>query len=412
MKKIMIFLSFVLLTFFVFSQNEKKQKTNFQILNHGDVNIRTSKVNFKYHLRKGDSIVIISNHSEIKPDRVVINSHEDSIGSIEVYNLNLYSDFLVKVQLNDYYLDTTLTRNYVKDLKFKILSFRDVKSSDVVVDYGFFSNSLQSLSITNGLNIKITYKNKKDSLFKLDEKSNVLLSGVGPDTKINIKAYLYNNLISDTTIKTSPVRFVRITKSKKVKFGKDFNCKKNTKMFLVLNGASVDASGNFIGSYVVNGSIKKAIKMTGEGDWFYKNGIIGLCEKGKPFLLSGTGPYLEGIDYYSSGLATSLGKVVLKESNNLLPVIWFIQNGPILIQNGKNNIGKNKKEDIRSAIGFDGRELYYILSLKPITLFDFTELMVKKGIDKALSLSGGGYSDNYGNYGNFDKNKMKIQFFN
>lgn len=304
----------------------------------------------------------------------------------------------------------------VENLAFKISSVENIKTSTLNIYY-VFSDAFYKLN-HNRKRFSIYINNKKTN----DSSSNnisyirgvIEINGVGPGCAIYVKAMIDNKIISDTTIVSDSIKLIYIKDTRKVSFNKDFDFKKDNIDFAV-EGPLLDKNGEIFGSYCEKGIFKQRIKNNGPDEWIKKNGIIGVLSDGRPFLFNGIDPYFQedGINYYNTGLYFVEKNVVFKQYKKTIPVSWFFQNGPILIQDGKIINNTNKALMDRAAICFDGQRMYYAISLKPISIHDFSYyLFFKKGIDKAILIQNVGYSDKYGEYGNFKKNKKeKIIFY-
>lgn len=177
-------------------------------------------------------------------------------------------------------------------------------------------------------------------------------------------------------------------------FGKASNASENSHMDFCVNGMLVERDGSPVGGYIDNGKIVQpyVAPESGGGNFAVDNGIFGLGADGKMYMVSYT-------DYKP------------------LPAMkWAFQNGPILVKDGVNIRGTSQTAYARSGIGFksDGT-LVVIISMTPITFYDFAELFVQEGCSNAIYLDGGpyvGYSNNTGTYGTLVDGATKLQFYN
>lgn len=184
------------------------------------------------------------------------------------------------------------------------------------------------------------------------------------------------------------------TKNPNIGFGKATNAPTNTYMDFVVNGPLVEIDGLPVGGYIDNGVIMKtwtSPEVAG-GNFSVSNGIFGLGLDGKLYMVS------------------------INEKETLPQMKWAFQNGPILVQNGANVRGTSPSKFARSGIGFtkDGT-LVVIVSLTPVTFYEFAQLFVNQNCLSAMYLDGGPYvgcSDKQSTYGTMVANATKLQFFN
>lgn len=177
-------------------------------------------------------------------------------------------------------------------------------------------------------------------------------------------------------------------------FGKQSNCLTEPYMDFCVNGPLVGENQLPVGGYIDNSVQKKdwSNPVLGGGNFSIDNAILGLDLKGKMYM------------------------VPISESLKIPQSQWAIQNGPILVKNKINTRGSSQSKYSRSGIGcrFDGTVIV-IISLEPITFYDFAELFIEQNCVDALYLDGGpyvGYADKTGNYGTLQPDATKLQFFN
>ncbi len=318
-----------------------------------------------------------------------------------------------------------LSQDEKLDIHFKITEKQEINTSSVKIYYHLSGKRFDSLFYKNykkenKFYLDIEFNNKIKKVIIENQYDFFTLDGVNPGSDILIKSF-YNisssknslggdYLILDTLIKSNKIRFIHIENPKRVSFEKKYKLEENN--YFITNGTRVNNNGNYIGAYTINGFMKNRIKEDGTNLWYKKNGIIGFSG-GLPLFFSGFDKYENKVDYYNSGLYIRDHIVVLKKEKKIINVDWLIQNGPILIKDKKNNCKSfNKEKKPRSAIGFDSvHYLYYIISLEPITLYYFSEELLKRKMDGALLLDGAGYKDKYGQYGKIDKKNMNIIFY-
>lgn len=184
------------------------------------------------------------------------------------------------------------------------------------------------------------------------------------------------------------------TEHKNIGFGISSDCARNQYLDFCINGPLVGANQLPVGGYVDNGVQKQrwTDPALGGGNFSADNGIFGLGVDGQMYLVSH------------------------RDTDSLPLMQWAFQNGPILVQHGKNVRGTSTSAFARSGIGYtDTGALVVIVSLTPVTFREFAEMFVQAGCVSAIYLDGGpyvGYSDNSGAYGTMVPEAMKLQFFN
>lgn len=178
-----------------------------------------------------------------------------------------------------------------------------------------------------------------------------------------------------------------------VGFGK--SSKVSELMPWVVNGMIFDSDYSPTGGYIDNGVQKKnwTNPSTKTGNFAIRNGIFGKTKTGKMIMIS-------------------------YEDLRLLPAMqWAFQNGPILLQQGKNMC--NEKSDsyyTRSGIGYkDGGSIVIILALDSCTPWDLAEELKRQGCIDAIYLDGAN-PIGYAIYMPFesiglDPSAIKLQFF-
>ena len=184
------------------------------------------------------------------------------------------------------------------------------------------------------------------------------------------------------------------TQNPNIGFGKATNSITNIYMDFVVNGPLVEADGSPVGGYIDNGVTMKAWTSPeiGGGNFAIDNGVFGLGIDGKLYMVSNN------------------------EKQSLPQMKWAFQNGPILVKNSLNVRGTSQNKVPRSGIGFtkDGA-LVVIVSLSPVTFYEFAQLFVNQNCLSAIYLDGGPYvgcSDKQSTYGTMVANATKLQFFN
>ena len=199
-------------------------------------------------------------------------------------------------------------------------------------------------------------------------------------------------LTTETTV-SAQVIYHR-TQNLNIGFGKTSDCTTNPFMDFCVNGPLVQTDGTPVGGYIDNGTIIKDWVSTesGGGNFAVDNAIFGL------------------------GMNGTLYMIPLSEKQQLPPMKWAFQNGPMLVQDGVNTRGISQSKNPRSGIGYkkDGT-LVAIISLTPVTFHEFADLFIKENCLNAIYLDGGpyvGYSDKTGSYGTLVSEATKLQFFN
>lgn len=177
-----------------------------------------------------------------------------------------------------------------------------------------------------------------------------------------------------------------------VGFGKSADCATNPKMEFCVNGPLVGSDNLPVGGYIDNGICKKpwVDPVIGGGNFAVDNAIFGIGNDGHFYLL----PY--------------------EEKDNLPPMKWAFQNGPILVKDGVNKRGTSTSNYTRSGIGFKNDTLVVIVSITPVTLRQFAELFIAEGCSNAIYLDGGpyvGYADKHSWGGTLVSSATKLQFF-
>ena len=184
------------------------------------------------------------------------------------------------------------------------------------------------------------------------------------------------------------------TNNLNVGFGKVTNSTTNQFMDFCVNGPLVGTDNAPVGGYVDNGTMLKTWTnpVDGGGNFAVDNAIFGLGTDGKLYLV----PYTE--------------------KHTLQQMKWAFQNGPVLVKNGVNTRGTSQSKYARSGIGFkaDGT-LVVIVSLTPVTFYEFADLFIKEHCSNAIYLDGGPYvgcSDKKTTYGTMVAEATKLQLFN
>lgn len=176
-------------------------------------------------------------------------------------------------------------------------------------------------------------------------------------------------------------------------FGKMSNTTTNPKMDFCINGPLVGGDGLPVGGYIDNGIVMKSwsVPEGGGGNFAVDNAIFGLGVNGTLYMV----PY--------------------SERNNLPQMRWAFQNGPLLVKNGTNVRGTSQSKYARSGLGVktDGT-LVAIVSIAPVTFYEFADMFVKENCTNAIYLDGGPYvgcSDKNGSYGTLVVEATKLQFY-
>lgn len=182
------------------------------------------------------------------------------------------------------------------------------------------------------------------------------------------------------------------TNNPNIGFGKV--TKTNQYMDFVVNGPLVLTDGSPVGGYIDNTVMLKnwMNPVYGVGNFAVDNTIFGFGTDGKFYMVSFS----------------------LKDS---LPMMkWAFQNGPVLVRDGINARGTSQSKYARSGIGYkkDGT-LVAIVSLTPMTFYEFANLFVEENCLNAVYLDGGPYvgcEDKTASYGSMVSGATKLQFFN
>jgi len=192
---------------------------------------------------------------------------------------------------------------------------------------------------------------------------------------------------------TNGVTYYKVSPKLNVGFGVASNCETNQYMDFCVNGPLVGSDGLPVGGYIDNGFQKKpwAEPGLGGGNFAVDNGIFGVGKDGRMYMVS-------------------------YEKRHILPQMrWAFQNGPMLVQDGKNLRGASSTKFKRSGIGFNAsNEIVVIVSENETTFQEFAQLFVEAGCISAIYLDGGpyvGWSNNKGRSGMMDES-IKLQFFN
>lgn len=184
------------------------------------------------------------------------------------------------------------------------------------------------------------------------------------------------------------------THNPNVGFGKVTNTMTNPKMDFCVNGPLVGTDGIPVGGYINNTTVVKnwTDPADGGGNFAVDNTIFGLGVDGKFYMLS------------------------FNKKDELPKMQWAFQNGPILVRDGINTRGTSQSKYARSGIGFkkDGT-LVAIISITPVTFYEFADLFIQENCSNAIYLDGGPYvgcSDKNASYGTMVVGATKLQFFN
>lgn len=176
-------------------------------------------------------------------------------------------------------------------------------------------------------------------------------------------------------------------------FGLSSECSTNTYFDFCVNGPLVGSDGLPLGGYIDNFHQKKdwIDPKQGGGNFAVTNGIFGLDAQGRLRMCSYT------------------------DRNSLPQMNWAFQNGPILVQDGKNIRGTSDSRFARSGIGFTSdNQIIVLVSEDQVTFREFAELFVEAGCVSAMYLDGGpyvGWSNNQSRSGMVD-GAIKLQFYN
>ncbi len=182
------------------------------------------------------------------------------------------------------------------------------------------------------------------------------------------------------------------TSNPNIGFGKV--TKSNQFLDFVVNGPLVLTDGSPVGGYIDNTVMMKnwMDPAYGVGNFAVDNTIFGFGTDGRFYMV----PFS------------------LKDS---LPIMkWAFQNGPVLVKGGVNVRGTSQSKFARSGIGYkkDGT-LVAIISLTPVTFYEFANLFVQENCLNAVYLDGGPYvgcEDKDGSHGTMVADATKLQFFN
>ncbi len=184
------------------------------------------------------------------------------------------------------------------------------------------------------------------------------------------------------------------TQNYNIGFGKVSDCKTNPYLDFCVNGPLVGEDGLPLGGYIDNTTLAKdwTNPLENGGNFAIDNVIFGLGIDGNFYMIS------------------------YNQKNNLPKMKWAFQNGPILVKDGVNVRGTSKTKYERSGIGFkkDGT-ITVIVSLSPLTFYQFADLFVKEDCTNAVYLDGGPYagcSDKNTCHGTMVNEAIKLQFFN
>jgi uncharacterized protein YigE (DUF2233 family) len=178
---------------------------------------------------------------------------------------------------------------------------------------------------------------------------------------------------------------IEIVLTRKLQFsGKDI---------LLVNGPLVGKDGLPVGGYIMGNRLKKkwVSPSTGGGNYEMENGIFGLGTDGKIHIVR------------YNDLAT------------LPDMEWAIQNGPILVESGINQVASGTANKFaRSGMGSkpDGT-IIIIIQLEPLYMRDFAELFIANDCTNAIYLDGGpycGYMTGNGQFGSLSDYAVKIVF--
>ncbi|MBP9715058.1 MAG: phosphodiester glycosidase family protein [Candidatus Pacebacteria bacterium] len=207
------------------------------------------------------------------------------------------------------------------------------------------------------------------------------------------KLFILTLLATITFVANAQNEIVYRTHNPNVGFGKASNCSTNEFMDFCVNGPLVGDNNSPVGGYIDNSNTIQewVLPESGGGNFAVGNSIFGLDKEGHFHMCS------------------------FEERNTLPEMVWAFQNGPALVQNGKNVRGTSTTKFSRSGIGYDSKgTLVVIVSLRPVTFYEFADLFVKENCINAIFLDGGpyvGFSDNTKTYGMVSE-AMKLQFFN
>jgi uncharacterized protein YigE (DUF2233 family) len=183
------------------------------------------------------------------------------------------------------------------------------------------------------------------------------------------------------------------TSNPNVGFGISSDCAGSQYLEFCVNGPLVGDDGLPVGGYVDNGVQKKTWTKPAEGggNFAISNGIFGLDTK--------------GVIQMSS----------YEDRESLPEMKWAFQNGPILVQEGKNTRGTSVSRHKRSGIGVtEDNKLIVLVSEDPLTFREFAELFVQASCVSAIYLDGGpyvGWSNNEIKSGMVE-GAIKLQFYN
>jgi len=199
-------------------------------------------------------------------------------------------------------------------------------------------------------------------------------------------------LISLTSIVNAQT--VYRTQNLNVGFGKVSNCSTNKYMDFCINGPLVASNQKPVGGYIDNGIQKQ--------DWV------------EPSIAGGN--FAVGNGIFGLGFDGNLYMVSYSEAYRLPAMKWAFQNGPMLVQNGRNVRGTSASKYVRSGVGYrSDKTLIVIETDQPVTFREFAEMFVQEGCLNAIYLDGDdlyvGHADNSGSYGMVAE-ATKLQFFN
>jgi hypothetical protein len=150
---------------------------------------------------------------------------------------------------------------------------------------------------------------------------------------------------------------------------------------VIMNGPLFGADNKPVGGFIQDGKVVQdfVTPASGGGNFADTNGIIGQKKDGTSFLMS--------YDEWQNKNFTNS------------EVSWAIQNGPMLVNDGKNlnNASTPKRDIARTAMGFsDDGSLTMIYTKVPTNMNAVGEYMKQEGVDNAIFLDGAnvGFIDN------------------
>lgn len=183
-------------------------------------------------------------------------------------------------------------------------------------------------------------------------------------------AFLILLLISVAKVDAQQRTIITIDDASNVGFGK--NNMLSSELNAVINGGLVHSDDTYVGAFVDNrsngGKIKLVDPKNNDGNFGYKNAVLGKTIQGQMQIFEYGDPQLDTLKFE-----------------------WAFQNGPFLLKDSENphNENSNNKKN-RAGMGYTAdKKLVYIKTNEAVTFHEFANLFLQEGVLNAIYLDGG-----------------------